>query len=78
MSYNLPVLASRIPANMELLTNEEWSFPAGDIAFMKEKMSEFIHASLGKDLASANKKRIQEEFNWDNIRKSHEGYNSVL
>ncbi len=79
MSYGLPVLASRIPANMELLTNEEWSFPAGDIASMKEKMSEFIHASLGKDLASVNKKRIQEEFNWDNIAKeTMKVYNSVL
>lgn len=79
MSCNLPVLASRIPANMELLTNEELSFMPGDIVAMKEKISEFIHDSLGKDTVSANKKRIQQEFNWAVIAKeTMKVYNSVL
>ncbi|MBI5237145.1 MAG: glycosyltransferase family 4 protein [Deltaproteobacteria bacterium] len=79
MSYNLPVLASRIPANTELIENEERSFMPGDIAAMKEKISRAIHGDAGKDTAPANKKRIQEEFNWDNIAKeTMKVYNSVL
>lgn len=67
MSYDLPVLASNIPANMELIINEDDAFPPGNIKIMKNKISEFIESPNKGKVISANKKRIKNEFNWDRI-----------
>ncbi len=37
MSYDLPVLSSNIPANRELVKNENCTFPSGDIPAMQKK-----------------------------------------
>lgn len=69
MSYGLPVLASNIPANMELITDENCTFPPGDINTMKRKLLEFIEIPRQKDVIAISKKRIENEFNWDRIAK---------
>lgn len=67
MSYGLPILASGIPANMELVTDKSWTFPPGDIATMRNKLLEFIECPIKNEMILTNTKRIKEEFNWDRI-----------
>ncbi len=67
MSYGLPVLASDIPGNVEIITNNDFIFKPGDISAMKNKILDFIEAPPGKQIAFDNKRRIENEFNWNRI-----------
>lgn len=61
MSYDLPLLASGIPANRELVEGAE-TFPAGDVPALRERLAAFLAAPLG---ALSKRSRIENEFNWD-------------
>ena len=78
MSYGLPVLASSIPANMELVEAKN-SFPPGDVEALKKKLIDFIALNHEENYATDLKKRIKEEFNWDLIAdKTLKVYRSAL
>lgn len=61
ISYNLPILASDIPANLELADVEE-TFPVGDISVLSGKLEKMTKFDLTESIA---RKRIEVEFNWD-------------
>lgn len=67
MSYGLPLLASNIPANMELVVDESFTFPPGDRKLMADMISQIINKSPGKKRIAMNKERLDKEFNWDEI-----------
>lgn len=66
MSYNLPVLASNIPANMELTDLSE-RFPVGDVASLSAKLSDCINKA--KPCSNQKRKVIETDFNWDRVAK---------
>ena len=63
MSYDLPILASDIPANRELVKLEE-TFPVGDVDMLSQRLSACLEGKLKK---SQNRSRIDMSFNWDKI-----------
>jgi starch synthase len=63
MSYNLPVLASHIPANKELAGEDEL-FPAGDVGALAARLAEYLSAPTGP---ADRRGRIATEFNWDRV-----------
>ena len=79
MSYDLPILASNIPANLELVPDQEFTFPPGDRAALKSKLTQIMSSSPKKGLTFKNKQRLENEFNWDQIaRETFKVYTKVL
>lgn len=72
MSYELPVLVSDIPANLELAEESE-TFPLGNVHILKHKLQLRL-AKVSEDedsvLAARKKKRLIEEFNWNKIAET--------
>lgn len=61
MSYNLPVVVSNIPANLEVGLPDDDYFPVGDVDALSLKLSAILNAPL---------RRISydmEKYDWDNI-----------
>jgi starch synthase len=63
MSYDLPILASDIPSNRELVTDDE-SFRVGDVQSLAARLAEMLAAPVRQ---SSKRQRIETEFNWDLI-----------
>ena len=68
MSYNLPLLASDIPVNKELVSKEEL-FPVGDVNALSLRMAGYI-AQPGRRIQSRNK--MAAEFDWDKVAEKTE------
>ncbi|MBW4055877.1 MAG: glycosyltransferase family 4 protein [Proteobacteria bacterium] len=68
VSYNLPILASDIPANLELADASE-TFPVGDVAVLSGRLEQLTTAGSTK---AAARHRIEHEFNWDVIAAATE------
>lgn len=64
MSYNLNVLVSDIPANLEVKLDASNYFKVGDIANLTDKLNTKL---AEKNATSDYSKRIKEDYNWDNI-----------
>ncbi len=68
ISYDLPVLATNIPANLELIADLEFTFPPGDRVALKEKLVQSMKFPLeNSKFALENKGRLEGEFNWERI-----------
>lgn len=65
MSYNLDVLVSNIPANLEVNLEHTDYFKVGDIKDLKEKLVEKIMTDEKRDF----KEIITQQYNWDIIAK---------
>jgi glycosyltransferase involved in cell wall biosynthesis len=63
MSYNLDVLASDIPANMQISLNEEDYFPVGNENALKDK----IISKLSRFVKHNYQEILAKNFNWDKI-----------
>lgn len=68
ISYNLPILASNIHANLELADENE-TFPVGNILQLSERLEQLTAAELKE--ASA-RQRLEREYNWDVIAEHTE------
>ena len=71
MTYDLPMLLSDIPANMELASPREL-FPVGDVDALKEKIARFIQNPsdyFNSQINETRRRRLIEEFDWDLIAK---------
>jgi len=81
MSYNLPMVVSDIPANMEVALPEE-VFPVGDQEALRQKLEEFLKnpdSLSSSQIMETKKRRLREEFNWDVIAKqTAEVYNQTI
>ena len=75
MSYGLPLLTSDIPANKELAPAEV-TFPVGDIAALRDKLTAFVACPWNGD---AGRDLVSREYDWDVIADSTEKvYLSVM
>jgi alpha-maltose-1-phosphate synthase len=63
MSYNLNVLVSDIPANIEIGLNEQLYFNCGDTEELSEKMKIRLESDLNFDFT----KLLKEKYDWNNI-----------
>lgn len=63
MSYNIDILVSNIPANLEVSLDKEDYFNVGDIKNLSEKLEKKLLESKVRDFT----KLIREKYNWDII-----------
>lgn len=68
MSYNLPIIASDIPANCELAQAGE-TFPVGNVDELRRKILEFISSPA---VVRQTRERVEVEFNWDVVADATE------
>jgi len=68
LSYNLNVLVSNIPANMEVNLKAERYFQVGNIEEMAEKISKMVSITKGYNYHDI----LTERYNWDTIAKQTE------
>jgi alpha-maltose-1-phosphate synthase len=68
MSYNLPIIASDIPANRELAQANE-TFPVGNVDELRRHITEFISSPV---LDQHTRQRVETEFNWDVVAEATE------
>ena len=71
MSYNIPIVASDIPANMEIGLDDGHYFPCGNVEKLADRIEEIISRSdkIHHDM---------HRYNWDIIAKqTAEVYNKV-
>jgi glycosyltransferase involved in cell wall biosynthesis len=80
LSFKLPIIASNIPANAEVLGGTNVLFENKSVDNLKEKMTELIADQyLAASLSEKGKERVEKYFNWPKV--SHdiiEVYKSLL
>ena len=69
LSYGLPVIASDIPANLELALPAEHYFPLGDVDALAARLVSFSAQPLTDAARSERRAWVSERFNWDVIAK---------
>lgn len=76
ISYNLPILVSNIPANMELADADTEVFPVGDVLTLSSTLEQKIKSGSPEALA---RHRLEHEFNWDVVaQRTEEVYYKVM
>jgi glycosyltransferase involved in cell wall biosynthesis len=67
LSYGLPVLASDIPANLEVGLPLDNYFPLGNVAALAEKLTRFTDVSLTESDRDARRNWVIARYNWEVI-----------
>lgn len=67
LSYGLPVIASDIPANLEVGLSAEHYFPLGDVNALAGKICEFSTIPLTKETRELRRAWVSKRFNWREI-----------
>lgn len=68
MSYNLPIIASDIPANLELARVDE-TFPVGNVDALRTRLVESI---VTRNSNPMTRQRVYLDFNWDLVAERTE------
>ena len=69
LSYGLPVVASDIPANLEVGLPAEHYYPLGDVDALATKLKEFSARPLNLDTRETRRAWVSERFDWRNIAR---------
>ena len=67
LSYGLPVLASDIPANLEVELPEDHYFPLGDVSALAERITEFSVKEFDQQYREGLRKTIASRYCWEKI-----------
>ena len=67
LSFGLPVIASDIPANLEIDLPEKHYFPLGDITALSQKLRHFGERPLSLSERIKIRKWVEERYNWTTI-----------
>lgn len=67
MSYGLPVLASDIPANLELGLDSRCYFPLGDVDALAERLRQVTTKDLDDESRQENVRWVAARYDWDTI-----------
>lgn len=79
LSYGLPVLASDIPANLELGLNPEHYFPLGQIDILAERLSAFSKIPINDVSRNQRRSWVIQRYDWSTIAQlTYHVYTSVL
>jgi glycosyltransferase involved in cell wall biosynthesis len=69
LSYGLPVIASDIPANLEISLPKQHYFKLGDIEMLSEKLREFSLYAQTEEARNAIRLWVSHAYDWDDIAK---------
>lgn len=79
LSYGLTVIVSDIPANRELIDDEQSLFVPGNPASLLSKMKNALVSSDTSEARNQKKARIRQDYNWhDSAKRTLELYEHVL
>jgi len=67
LSYGLPVVASDIPANLEVSLPEEHYFPLGDVTALSTKLRDFAARPLTSEARELRRAWVIERYDWKDI-----------
>ncbi|MGV7210620.1 glycosyltransferase family 4 protein [Oxalobacteraceae bacterium A2-2] len=78
LSYGLPVLASDIPANLEVGLPAEHYFPLGDTTALAARLRQFAANSKSSELVAERRAWVAERYDWGQIaRRTKAIYDSI-
>lgn len=69
LSYGLPVVASDIPANLEVGLPVENYYPLGDVDALAERLREFSARPLNAEARESRRAWVSERFDWRDIAR---------
>lgn len=69
LSYGLPVVASDIPANLEVGLSAEHYYPLGDVATLATRLKEFAAQALTAEARESRRAWVSERFDWRDIAR---------
>jgi glycosyltransferase involved in cell wall biosynthesis len=69
LSYGLPVIASAIPANLEVGLPAEHYFPLGGVDALAERLREFVGQTLTDEARESRRRWVSERYDWRDIAK---------
>jgi glycosyltransferase involved in cell wall biosynthesis len=69
LSYGLPVIASDIPANLEVELPAEHYFPLGDVGALAARLKVFADQPLTTEVRELRRKWVSERFDWRDIAR---------
>jgi glycosyltransferase involved in cell wall biosynthesis len=79
LSYGLPVIASDIPANLEVGLPAEHYFPLGDSAVLAERLVRFSSVPQDAEAHEARRQWVVSRYDWRNVaERTLEVYRKVL
>lgn len=79
LSYGLPVIASDIPANIEVGLSDEHYFPLGNTAALAERLREFSIRPRSQGERDQQRAWVLSRFNWNEIaRQTADIYKAVV
>lgn len=67
LSFGLPVVASAIPANLEVGLGDDQYFPMGDITELSERIRRFTSTSQTAAGREALMRWVADRYDWDNV-----------
>lgn len=67
LSYGLPVLASDIPANLEIALEEHSYFPLGDIVALAQRMTTLSGGNDSEADRATRRQFVARNYDWDNV-----------
>ena len=70
LSYGLPVIASDIPANLEIRLPDHHYFKLGDIGMLSQKLREFSGFTQSDDYRKGLRDWVSQRYNWEDIARS--------
>lgn len=69
LSYGLPVIASDIPANLEVNLPAEQYFKMGDVAELAQKIQQFTQQTSSPEQKQARRAWVAERYDWHEVAK---------
>lgn len=79
LSYGLPVVASDIPANLEVGLPAEHYYPLGDVEALAARLSEFAARLLTSETRESRRAWVSERFDWRDIaRRTKKVYQDMI
>jgi glycosyltransferase involved in cell wall biosynthesis len=67
LSYGLPVIASDIPANLEVGLAAEHYFPLGNVSVLSKRLTEFSRIPLANSDREWRRQWVRERYDWRDI-----------
>ena len=67
LSYGLPVLASDIPANLQIGLDRSCYFPVGDVSALAEELVKLAEARNDDEKRAARMRWVVQNYDWDRI-----------
>jgi glycosyltransferase involved in cell wall biosynthesis len=79
LSYGLPVIASAIPANLEIGLDSRRYFPLGDVPALSQRLTDIIRSPDDEAIRAERRRWVTDTYDWTRIaRQTLDVYRRVL